>query len=107
VRFEGKSIASRSVGVSVLHVRVLFSFSKEVGLRLLLLLKQEVEMIVESRRPDLCAGGQLLQSLVAATRTVDIDACYENATQALDTRNPHLCPHHISDERHMSSRELP
>ncbi len=80
-----------------LHDRVLLSFSKEVGLRLLLLLEQEVEMIVESRRSDLCAGGQLLQPLVAATRTVDIDACHENATRAVDTLDPRLRPHHISD----------
>ena len=47
-------------GLQGLHDRVLLSFAKEVGLRLLFLLEQEVEMIVESRRSDLCAGGQLL-----------------------------------------------
>jgi hypothetical protein len=59
---------------------MLLPLSKKIGLRMLLLIQKEVEMSVESCRSDLCAGGQLLQPLLAATRTVDIHAPDQDTT---------------------------
>jgi hypothetical protein len=76
---------------------VLLAFSKKIGLRLLLLLEQEVEMIVESRRSELRRGRQLLQPLVPTTRTVNVHARHENATRAVDALDPRLPSNYISD----------
>jgi len=53
-------LVDRVLPVQDLHDRVLLSFSKKIGLRLLLLLEQEVEMSVESCRSEFGAGGELI-----------------------------------------------
>jgi hypothetical protein len=92
---------------------------KEIGLCPLLLLQQEIRMIVKPSGSDLCAGGQLIQPMLAATRAVDIDACHENATRAvawsvawsiawlIDALHPRLRSYDISDQRHMSTGVIP
>ena len=59
-----------------------FCLAKKVGLCLLFLFQQEVEMIVEASRSRLCTGGQLLLPLFSLTNPVDVDAGYENASRS-------------------------
>ncbi len=51
---------------------VLLRLSKEIGLRLLLLFQQEVEMIVEASHSRLRAGAQLIPPLLSVADTVDV-----------------------------------
>ncbi len=53
---------------------MLFCLSKTIGLCLLLLLQQKVEMIVEANRSRSHTGGKLLLPLLSVTKTIDVFA---------------------------------
>ena len=62
--------------------RVLLRLSEKIGLRLVLLLQQEVEMSVEPDRPRLDTAGELLLPRLSLTNPVDVLARNPQAARA-------------------------
>ncbi len=85
---------------------VLLRLAKEIGLRLLLLVEQEVEMIVESGGPPLRTAGQLLLPLLSVTDPVDVLAGNQHATGAIQALDPSLPAHDVPDQREVDPSEL-
>ena len=93
-------------GLQERNDRVLPSLSEKIALRLLLLLDQKVEVLVESCRSRLDNRAQLLLPLLAVARAVDVRTRSEDATSPVEALDPRLPTNPIFDQRDVNPGEL-